>query len=322
MAHIHNHNSDAGHEHSAHQHSAHQHAAHGHDHNHYHSHGVNAKNQGRMAIAALLTGTFMLVELVGGIFSSSLALLADAGHMMTDFAALSLAWLAFRIARRPADWKHTFGFDRFSIVVAFVNGLSLFVIAAMIVWEAYKRIGQPIEVMGKPMLVVAVLGLLVNIVVFLVIVSGDKNNLNIRSAALHVLGDLLGSAAAIIAAIIILFTGWMPADLIMSVLVAVIILRSAWHVVREAGHILMEGTPEGLDRRTISADMHEQFTQILHVDHIHAWSISQERPMITLEAIIKPSAEIEPTARAIKQRLHERFGVEHATVEVRKEPQD
>jgi len=293
--------------------------AHGHDHNHYHSHGVNAKNESRMALAAVLTGTFMVVEFIGGILSGSLALMADAGHMLTDFAALSLAWLAFRMARRPADWKHTFGFDRFSVVVAFVNGLSLFAIAGMIVWEAIKRFGQPVEVMGMPMLIVASLGLLVNIAVFFVIISGDKENLNIRSAALHVMGDLLGSVAAISAAIIILLTGWMPADLIMSVLVAVIILRSAWYVVREAGHILMEGTPKGLDRRTISADMHEQFSQILHVDHIHAWSISQERPMVTLEAIINDKADIEETARTIKTRLHDRFGVEHATVEVRRE---
>lgn len=295
------------------------HSAHGHDHNHYHSHGVNAKNEVRMALAAVLTGTFMVVELIGGILSGSLALMADAGHMLTDFAALSLAWLAFRMARRPADWKHTFGFDRFSVVVAFVNGLSLFVIAGMIVWEAYKRFGEDVIVMGMPMLIVATLGLLVNIVVFFVIISGDRQNLNIRAAALHVMGDLLGSVAAIGAAVIILLTGWMPADLLMSVLVALIILRSAWYVVREAGHILMEGTPRGLDRRSISADMHEQFSQILHVDHIHAWSISQERPMVTLEAVIKNEASIEDTANAIKVRLHERFGVEHATVEVKRE---
>ena len=310
------HNHNHGHSHGD---SGSSHPAHGHDHNHYHSHGVNAKNEGRMALAAVLTGTFMVVELIGGILSGSLALMADAGHMLTDFAALSLAWLAFRMARRPADWKHTFGFDRFSVVVAFVNGLSLFVIAGLIVWEAIKRFGKPVEVMGMPMLIVASIGLVVNIAVFMVIISGDKENLNIRAAALHVMGDLLGSVAAIIAAIIILLTGWMPADLIMSVLVAVIILRSAWYVVREAGHILMEGTPKGLDRRTIGADMHEQFTQILHVDHIHAWSISQERPMVTLEAVIANDASIEDTAKAIKTRLHDKFGVEHATIEVRRE---
>jgi len=316
IGHNHNHTHDEGS-------SAHQaHNAHGHDHNHYHSHGVNAKNESRMALAAVLTGTFMIVEFVGGILSGSLALIADAGHMLADFAALSLAWLAFRIAKRPADWKHTFGFDRFSVMVAFVNGLSLFFIAAMIIWEAVKRFGQPVEVMGQPMLIVATMGLAVNIAVFFIIISGDKENLNIRAAALHVMGDLLGSVAAIGAAIVILVTGWMPADLLMSVLVAVIILRSAWFVILEAGHILMEGAPKGLDRRTISSDMHEQFAQIIHVDHIHAWSISQERPMVTLEAIINDTADIEETAKAIKTRLQDKFGVEHATVEVKQERRD
>ena len=322
-AHGHDDGHDDGHEHgdsgAASTADAHPHEAHGHDHNHYHSVGVNAKNESRMAFAAVLIGIFMIVELIGGILSGSLALLADAGHMMTDFAALSLAWLAFRMARRPADWKHTFGFDRFSVLVALINGLSLFVIAGMIVWEAFKRFGQPIEVMGTPMLIVATLGLVVNIIVFFIIIGGDKENLNVRAAALHVMGDLLGSVAAIGAAIIILLTGWMPADLIMSVLVALIILRSAWYVVVQAGHILMEGTPTGLDRRTISADMHAQFPHILHVDHIHAWSISQERPMVTLEAVIGTDDSIEETAKAIKTRLQDKFGVEHATVEVKRE---
>ncbi len=290
--------------------------AHGHGHNHFHSHSVTSKNEGRMLLAAVLTGSFMIIEVIGGYISGSLALLADAGHMLTDFAALSMAWLAFRMARRPADWRRTFGFDRFSILVAFVNGMSLFAIAAMIVVEAIKRIGQPIEVLGGTMLIVAVAGLLVNIAVFFVLISGDKDNLNMRGAVLHVMGDLLGSAAAIIAALIIYFTGWMQADLIMSVLVAVIILRSAWYVVKESAHILLEGAPEGLDRRSISADMLENFPQIHTVDHIHAWSISQERPMITLEAHIDPTANIEETAHAIKMRLRDKFNVEHATVEV------
>lgn len=290
--------------------------AHGHDHNRFHSHTVNPENEKRMAIAAVLTGIFMVVEVVGGIFSGSLALLADAGHMLTDFAALFMAWLAFRMARRPADWKFTFGFDRFSILVAFVNGISLFVIAGLIIVEALRRHNEPVEVLGGPMLAVAVAGMAVNILVFCVMMGADKSNLNVRGAALHVLGDLLGSAAAILAALIIIYTGWTPADLIMSVIVALIILRSAWYVAKESAHILLEGAPEGLDRRTISADMHEQFPQLVDVDHIHAWSISQERPMITLEAVIKGDAGIEETTRAIKTRLFEKFGVEHATVEV------
>lgn len=289
-------------------------------HNHFHSHSSDPKNENRMAIAALLTGIFMIVEVIGGYISGSLALIADAGHMLTDCAALTLAWLGFRLARRAADWKHTFGFDRFAILAAFINGVSLFVVAGWIIYEAIKRLGQPVEVMGLPMLIVASLGLVVNLLVFAILMSADKENLNVRGAVLHVLGDLLGSAAAIIAAVVIMLTGWMPIDMIVSILVALLILRSAWYVVKQSGHILLEGAPEGLDRRAISADLHKHFPQILDVDHIHAWSISQERPMVTLEALIKPDSDIETTAQDIKQHLHDNFGVEHATIEVSKKP--
>jgi len=267
-------------------------------------------------MAAVLTGVFMVVEVIGGLYSGSLALLADAGHMLTDFAALSMAWLAFRMARRPADWKRTFGFDRFAILIAFVNGLSLFVIAGFIVFEAIKRFNNPVEVMGLPMMMVAVAGLIVNVIVFKILSGADKDNLNVRGAVLHVVGDMLGSIAAIMAAVVIIYTGWMPADLIISVVVALIILRSAWYVVKDSAHILLEGAPEGLDRRTIRKDLVEAFEQIVSVDHIHAWSICQERPMLTLEAKVKPEASVEATTKAIKSLLHDKFGVEHATVEV------
>jgi cobalt-zinc-cadmium efflux system protein len=303
------HHHDQKHESGSHNHG---HNGHGHDHNHT----VNEHNEGRMALAALLTGVFMIVEVIGGLISGSLALLADAGHMLTDFAALSMAWIAFRMARRPADWKRTFGFDRFAILIAFVNGMTLFVIAGFIIVEAIKRLNQPVDVMGVQMMAVAIAGLLVNLLVFWILSGADKENLNVRGAALHVLGDLLGSVAAIIAAIVIIVTGWMPADLIMSVLVALIILRSAWYVVRESAHILLEGAPEGLDRRTIKTDMLETFPHIVNVDHIHAWSICQERPMITLEVQVRPEAGLEATTKAVKARLLEKFGVEHATVEV------
>lgn len=269
-----------------------------------------------MALAAILTGVFMIVEVIGGLISGSLALLADAGHMLTDFAALSMAWLAFRMTRRPADWKRTFGFDRFAILIAFVNGLTLFVIAGFIIVEAIKRFNNPVDVMGWPMMMVAIAGLIVNLIVFKILSGADKDNLNVRGAALHVLGDMLGSVAAIIAAIIIITTGWMPADLIISVLVAMIILRSAWYVVKESAHILLEGAPEGLDRRTIRTDLMESFPQIISVDHIHAWSICQERPMMTLEATVKSKASLDTTTKAIKKHLLENFGVEHVTVEV------
>lgn len=297
--------------HSGHGHP-HHHGRHGHD----HTHGANERSVG---IAALLTGAFMLAEVVGGVVSGSLALLADAGHMLTDFASLALAWYGFALARRPADGQRTYGYDRFSILVAFANGLALFAIAAWICVEAWHRLMAPGEVLGGLMLGVAVTGLLVNIGALWVLQSGDRENLNIRAAALHVAGDLLGSVAAIAAALIIMATGWTPIDPILSVLVALIILRSAYHVVRESAHILLEGTPHGLDTAEIARDIEANVASVRDVHHVHAWSITQERPMVTLHARVAPGDVPDGHVAAIKARLREKFGIQHATVEVEME---
>lgn len=292
------------------------HDHHDHDHHgghHAHTHGANERSVG---LAALLTGGFMLAEFAGGLLSGSLALLADAGHMLTDFASLALAWYGFRLARRPADWRRTYGYDRFSVVIAFANGLALFAIAGWIVLEAWHRLHAPTQVLGGLMLAIALAGLAINILAFWVLQRGDRSNLNIRAAALHVVGDLLGSLAAIAAAGVILTTGWQPIDPLLSVLVALIILRSAWRVVAESGHILLEGSPPNLDPREISFDLRTQVPGVLDVHHIHAWSITQERPMITLHARVAPGSDSDAHVATIKRRLRERFGIAHATVEI------
>jgi cobalt-zinc-cadmium efflux system protein len=289
-------------------------ARHDHDHGQTHSHG--AQNQRAVGIAALLTGAFMIAEVVGGVVSGSLALLADAGHMLTDFAALVLAWFAFRLARRPADEERTYGFDRFSVLAAFVNGLTLFVIAGWVFFEAYKRLNQPVEVIGGLMLWVALGGLAVNILAFRVLSRGEGDNLNVRAATLHVAGDLLGSVAALVASLVIIFTGWMPIDPLLSVLVALIILRSAWYVVREAGHILLEGAPKGFDRSKVAEIIMAEVAGVTRVHHVHAWSITQERPMATLEAEVSDGADVDQVRQSIKQILKESFGVDHTTVEI------
>lgn len=293
---------------------------HHHDHDHHggHSHApkVDQSNRRRVGVAAILTGLFVIVEIVGGVVSGSLALIADAGHMVTDFAALAMAWGGFVIAQRPATWRHTFGYDRFSILVAFVNGLTLFAVAGWIVWEAMQRLTDPGEVLAGPMLYVAIAGLMVNIAVFWVLMGADKDNLNIRGAMLHVLGDLLGSAAAILAAIIIMTTGWVAADPILSVLVALLILKSAWGLVKDSAHILLEGAPDGVDTRAIAADLVANIEGLEAVEHIHAWSITPERPMLTLDAYVGAGVRLGPVNLAIKTRLHEVFDIDHATVDV------
>jgi cobalt-zinc-cadmium efflux system protein len=269
-----------------------------------------------MGLAALLTGLFMGAEVAGGIISGSLALLADAGHMLTDFASLALAWFGFRLARRPADWVRTFGFDRFQVLIAFVNGLALFVIAAWIVYEAYERLLVPHPVAGGIMVVVAMLGLLVNIAAFALLHGADRENLNVRGATVHVLGDLLGSVAALVAGAVIVFTGWTPIDPLLSVLVALIILRSGWKVVAESGHILLEGAPAELDTRRIGPDLVANVPGVVGVHHVHVWSITQERRMVTLHACVDKGLSGDRMVKAIKERLHSKFGLDHATIEI------
>ncbi|MEF2551907.1 cation diffusion facilitator family transporter [Aurantimonas sp. A2-1-M11] len=295
-------------------HSHHDHG--GHDHSHGFTGHAAGANETRIAVAAVLTGLFMAAEVVGGIVSGSLALLADAGHMLTDFAALALGWFAFRLARKPSDARRTFGYDRFQVLVAFVNGLALFLIAAVIIYEAFHRLQAPSPILGGTMMAVAVAGLVVNIGVFLVLHGADRENLNIRGAVLHVLGDLLGSVAAILAAIVILWTGWTPIDPILSVLVSVIILVSAWRLVRDAGHVLLEGAPGGIDISEVEPHLVASVPGLREVHHVHAWSITPERTVATLHACIADGADGTAITRSIKAELSRRFAIGHATVEI------
>lgn len=212
------------------------------------SHASQNSNMRRVIIALILTAVFMVVEVIGGILSQSLALLADAGHMLTDTMALALAAVAFQVSRRPADGRLTYGYQRFQILAAFVNGLSLLAIVGWILFEAFSRFMSPRDVLGETMLVVAAAGLVVNVISFVVLHGGDQENMNIRGAALHVAGDLLGSVAAIVAAVVIVYTGWMAIDPILSVAVAALILKSAWTLVKRSAHVLLEGRPDSSGR--------------------------------------------------------------------------
>lgn len=289
---------------------------HGHTHEHGHRH---SRNRQRVGLAALLTGGFMLAEVVAGLLSGSLALLADAGHMLADAASLGLAWLAFRVAERPHDRSRTYGFHRLHVLAAYTNGLTLAFITIAIVVEAIHRLREPVAVLGGPMLAVAVLGIVVNIAAYAALHGAERDNLNIRGALLHVVGDLLGSAAAIVAAVVILATGWAPIDPLLSVLVAVLILRSAWVLIRESGHILLEAAPRELDVEAMRDDLAATIPGLEDVHHVHAWSLTQERPMVTLHARISQSAangEAQRISAAIKAHLRARYGITHATVEI------
>ena len=219
-----------------------------HSHSHTSSHLPEDNNARRLLYAFGVTAGFMLVEVIGGFLSGSLALLADAGHMLTDTAALLFALLAVQFSRRPPTIRHTFGWLRLTTLAAFVNAIALVVITILIVWEAIERFRTPRPVEGGMMMAIAVAGLLANILSFWLLHHGsEEKNLNVRAAALHVLGDLLGSVGAIIAALIIIWTGWTPADPILSILVSLLVLRSAWRLLKDSVNELLEGAPVSLD---------------------------------------------------------------------------
>ncbi len=272
-----------------------------------------------MLWAMLLTGGFMIAEAIGGIISGSLALLADAGHMLTDTASLFLAWLAARLSRRPADRLRSYGYHRLQILAAFINGIAFIALVVWIVVEAVRRVLEPVEVLGGLMLVIAVLGLLVNAVAFAILHGGQRADLNLRGASLHVLGDLLGSVAAITAAVVILWTGWMPIDPLLSVLVALLILRSAWFIVRQSAHILLEGTPEDIDVEILRETLVTSVADVRDVHHVHIWSLTPERPLLTMHLTIDSSADAAYVLSSAKAILNERFGIAHSTIQIETE---
>lgn len=284
-----------------------------------HAHGdtANRSNLRRVMIALVLTGTFMLVEIAGGVIAGSLALLADAGHMLTDTMALSLAAMAFHVSKRPPDGSLTFGYQRFQILAAFVNGLSLLVIVGWILFEAVRRFLEPRDVLGETMLVVAAAGLVINLISFAVLHTGDKENLNIRGAALHVAGDLLGSIAAIVAAIVIIYTNWTLIDPILSVAVAALILKSAWSLVKRSAHILLEGAPEWLDVDAMQERIVSSVSGVGEIHHVHIWGLTPQQLILTMHVALDKSVDSQSEViRNVKKFLRNEYGIAHSTIEV------
>ena len=262
-----------------------------------------------------LTGGFAAVEVAGGAYAGSLALIADAGHMLTDAAALALAWYAFRLARRPADPLRSFGYHRAQVLAAFINGGVLVVVVIWIAVEAVRRLFAPIEVLGGPMLAVGVGGLAINLIAFALLREG-RDNMNMHAAALHVIGDLLGSVAAIAAALVIVETGWTPIDPILSVAVAALVLRSAWALLRRSGHILLEGTPDWLDIEVLRAELGDAVPGLEDVHHVHIWSMTNERQLLTLHAQVAEGADRDRVLQSIQAYLAQHYGIDHSTIQI------
>lgn len=303
------------HGHAAHDHAKHDHAAHDHGHGHeHHDQAAHASHQ-RLAWALAITVLAMVVGIVGGLISGSLALIADAGHMLADVGAMGLSLLAARQALRPADASHSFGHERMPVLAAFLNGALLLLASAWITFEAVQRFITPSAVDGHTMIIVASIGLVANIASFALLHGGDAEDLNRRGAAAHVLSDLLGSVAAIVAALIILKTGWLPADPLLSLLAAGLVLRMGVKIVRESAHILLEGTPRGLDLTRIAADLPKVVAGVSSVHHLHAWSLSQTKKLMTLHVTPDGSVQTPELLEAVRVAL-KRYGITHVTVQV------
>ena len=288
------------------------HDEHGHDHDH--TPKVTGANERKVLLSFFLIFGFMIVEAVGGVLSGSLALLADAGHMLTDAAALALAYAAFRFGRRPADSKRTFGYLRFEVIAGFLNAVTLFVIVAWIAYEAWERLQAPPAILAGPMMIVAVLGLLVNVLVLWIMTRGETDHVNVKGAILHVMGDLLGSVGAIVAAVVIYLIGWTPIDPILSVLVAALILRSAWKLLAKSIHILLEGAPEDASPEQVEQGLMGAVPGLAAVSHVHVWQLTSGRTMATLHVRPSVAEEARTVVKCVEVVLREQFGIEHVTV--------
>jgi cobalt-zinc-cadmium efflux system protein len=285
---------------------------------HHHDHSAHhpQRNSRMLGLALALTVLFMLVECVCGYLAGSLALLADAGHMVTDAAALTLALAAVHLAHRAPDRKRSFGYRRLQVLATFVNGVALLLIVGLIAVAAVGRLLHPVAVNAPLMLWVAVAGALANIAAFALLRHGDRDDMNIAAAGLHVLSDLLGSLGAIGAALVIYWTGWTPVDPLLSLLLAGLIVRSAWLLVRKSTHILLEGAPDWLDIPELRNTLRTQIPAIVDVHHVHCWSLSPRETLLTLHATVQGSADHPQILAQTQHVLAERFGITHATIQL------
>lgn len=295
------------------QHHHDEHSGHGHGGHEGHDHGAAASDT-RLRWTLVLVAGFMGVEVLAGLWSGSLALLADAGHMLTDAASLALALYAAATSRRTADERRTYGYGRARVLAAFVNGLSLLLIAAWIVVEAAQRLFEPVPILAGPMLAVAGGGLAINLISWWLLRGGS--DLNTRGALAHVLGDLLGSVAAIAAAGIILATGWTPADPLLSVAVAALIVHTGWRITKESAHALLEGAPEQFDPELLKRSLRDAVPEVHDVHHVHAWTVASDAAFVTLHVRVAQATLPDAVTTAVKRHLAERFGYDHVTVQV------
>ena len=281
----------------------------------HHHHAEVAGNRRRLAIALVLTAIYMVAEIVGGLLSNSLALLADAGHMFSDTAALGLSLVAVTLAQRPATSHRTYGFHRAEILAALANGAALLILAVLIAREAWERIAEPPDVHGGLMLAVALGGLAINFANLMILSGGRKQNLNVRGAWLHVMADALGSVGAIAAGAAIYFFDWRWADPAASFVIASLVVYSAWGLVRETLDVLMEGVPKGISIDEVTGAL-MGLPGVLDTHDLHVWSLTSGRNIATIHLVIADDADHQGIIDTANRTLAERFSISHATIQV------
>ncbi|WP_376693135.1 cation diffusion facilitator family transporter [Wenzhouxiangella sp. EGI_FJ10409] len=282
-----------------------------HDHHRHHHHVPSSRST--LVGALCLTLGFAFVEFVAGWWAGSLALMADAGHMLTDSSALGLAAFAAWMAARPASSRRTWGYGRAEVLAALVNGAVMLILVASIAWHAVERFQEPREISGATVMAVALLGLVINLLVFFVLSRGERN-INIRGALLHVLGDLLGSVAALASGIVILATGWTPIDPILSLLICGLILVAAVRLLREGAQVVMEGVPDGLDLESVRATMAE-VSGVDGVHDLHIWQVSGNRVALSAHIVVEDLSAWPPMLESLNRILLERHDIDHPTLQ-------
>ena len=288
-----------------------------------HGYGHDSKNdskaQKKLIICAFIIFSFMTFEFYGALISGSMALMSDAGHILSDFGALALAYVGALIALKKPDDSKTFGYSRFSVLIAFSNAIFMIGVCLMITYHALERFFNPVIVASESMIIIAAIGLVVNIVVFMILHSGSDNetdDLNIKSAAIHVLGDLLGSVAAIVAGMVIHYTNWFYIDPILSILIAILILKHALSMVSKTSHILLQGKPETISIEDMKSKLTNYSCCILDVDHIHVWEQDDKTVIATMHIKAKNPICFQTTKANIRKFLYVEYGIDHVTIEV------
>ncbi|MBW7859087.1 MAG: cation transporter [Leptonema sp. (in: Bacteria)] len=287
-----------------------------HDHSHSHSHTANKKV---LVISLIIITVYMVIEVIGGYLTNSLALLADAGHMFSDAVSLLIALVAFSFSGRVADYRKTYGYKRFEILAAVTNGATLILIAVYIIFEAIERFQNPPQIASTGMLIIAVIGLLINLLVAMIMFRGGnvEENLNMRGAYLHVISDMLGSVGAILAALAIMFLGWRWADPLASAIVAVLVLRSGYIVTKSSIHVLMEGTPDNVEVEKVAQKILST-EGVVSIHDLHIWTVTSQLNALTCHAVVNREVTIEQSEALLRKIEHDlqHLNIHHVTIQL------